>query len=140
MAAVNKRQANSAGISYQELISRDVVPPPRTLTLENRFDAPPTTVPVERYTSQAFHELEKEKLWQGCGRWRAARRTFPKVGDYTSCTRSRLVDPRRAHRARHDQGVPQRLPAPRPPALRRADGNVSELRCPFHGFSWNLDG
>ncbi len=25
-------------------------------------------------------------------------------------------------------------------ALRQEDGRVSELRCPFHGFSWNIDG
>ena len=53
----------SEGISYQELIGRDVVPPPETLTLENVFRSPLVSVPVTRYTSQAFHDLEMERLW-----------------------------------------------------------------------------
>ena len=58
---VDKR---SAGISYQELIRNDAVPPPAPLTWENPLaDVPLTGVPVSRYTSQSFHELEMERLW-----------------------------------------------------------------------------
>ena len=38
------------------------------------------------------------------------------------------------------QGLPERLPAPRPAACKTYDGRCSEIRCPFHGFTWHLDG
>ncbi len=63
MATPAKQLARSGGISYQELIAQDVVPPPRTLTLENAYDGGPVTVPVHRYTTQAYHDLEMQKLW-----------------------------------------------------------------------------
>ena len=101
MAVATQRQARSAGISYQELISRDVVPPPRTLTLENKFESPPTTVPVSRYTTQAFHDLEmREHVAEGVAdgvprRRDSERRRLHDVRD------RQLFDHRRAHAAGH---------------------------------------
>src|SRR5690606_6939037 len=48
----------SPGISYQELIAQDAVPPPRTLTLESPLDVALTSVLVSRYTSREFYDLE----------------------------------------------------------------------------------
>ena len=52
----DKIEPRSAGISYQDLIATDAVPPPETLTLEGRLDTDLTTVPVSRYTTKEFHE------------------------------------------------------------------------------------
>ena len=52
----------------------------------------------------------------------------------------RPVVHRRAHAPGRDQGVLQRLPAPRPRQLKDHGGRCSEFRCPFHGFTWALDG
>jgi hypothetical protein len=84
MAAATKRQTRSAGISYQDLISRDVVAPPRTLTLENKFEGPPTTVPVSRYATQAFHDLEMRNLWPKVWQMACRAEEIPNVGDYTT--------------------------------------------------------
>jgi len=75
-------QINSAGISYQELIAQDVVPPPRTLTLTNRYQGGPMTVPIERYRDRAYHEREMRDLWPKV--WQMACRVeeIPTPGDY----------------------------------------------------------
>jgi nitrite reductase/ring-hydroxylating ferredoxin subunit len=100
----------------------------------------PALVPVARYTSRAYHELEKERLWTRAWQLAAHEDDFPNVGDvvpYDIATMSFLVvrvaeDEYRAyynaclHRARK---------------LREARGKgLDELRCPFHGWTWNLDG
>ena len=97
-------------------------------------------IDVARYTSRAFHEREKEKLW---GRvWQMACRLeeIPEVGDtvvYDICDKSIIVV--RAGDGRHPRLLERRAgtevvswcPSP---------GYVGQLRCPFHGFTWNLDG
>ena len=82
MANVMRKEARSSGISYQELIRGDVVPPPRTLTLENPFKSGITTVPVSRYTTQAFHDLEMKKLWPKVWQMACREEEIPEVGDY----------------------------------------------------------
>ena len=138
MAAATQRQTRSAGISYQELIGRDAVPPPRTLTLENKFDGPPTTVPVNRYTTQAFHDLEMRQMWPKV--WQMACRVeqIPNVGDYTTYEIGSysiiVVNTQQGFRAHHN------VCRHRGRRLCDADGHASSFICPFHGFSWNLDG
>ena len=65
---------------------------------------------------------------------------IPDVGDtlvYDICDLSLLVVRSAAGR---DQGVLQRLPAPRPAAEGARTATTYELRCAFHGYCWNLDG
>jgi nitrite reductase/ring-hydroxylating ferredoxin subunit len=138
MAAATQRQTRSAGISYQDLIGRDVVPPPRTLTLENRFEGPPTTVPVSRYTTQAFHDLEMRNLWPKVWQMACREEQIPNVGDYTTYEIGSysiiVVRTQQGFRAHHN------VCRHRGRRLCDADGHASSFICPFHGFSWNLDG
>ena len=131
-------EARSEGISYQELIRRDTVPPPTTLTLENPYQAPLVSVPVRRYTSQAFHELEMEKLWPRVWQMACREEEIPDVGDHMvydigrySIIVVRTADGIRAHHnvCRH-----------RGRRLCDRAGHAPSFICPFHGFSWNLDG
>ena len=82
MATVMNQSPRSGGISYQEVIRNDVVAPPRTLTLENPFDSRITSVPVTRYTTQAFHDLEMKKLWPKVWQMACREEEIPEVGDY----------------------------------------------------------
>ena len=73
------------------------------------------------------------------GRWRAARSRSPR-----SATRSlyeiadwSLIVVRTA--PGHDLGLPQLVPPSRHPAAHPL-GPHQAFRCPYHGFSWNLDG
>ncbi|MGI9327235.1 MAG: aromatic ring-hydroxylating oxygenase subunit alpha [Pseudomonadales bacterium] len=130
--------AQSSGITYQELIASDVVPPPTTLTLTNRFESPLVSVPVERYTTQAFHELEMKNLWGKVWQMACREEEIPEVGNYIvyeigshSIIVVRTKDGIRAHHnvCRH-----------RGRKLCDADGHASSFICPFHGFSWHTDG
>lgn len=138
MAEAEDRQINSAGISYQELIARDVVPPPKTLTLENRYESSITTVPVSRYTDPAFHALEMEKVWRRAWQMACREEEIANVGDYLlydignhSIIVVRTPEGIKAHHnvCRH-----------RGRRLCDHDGHASSFMCPFHGFSWNIDG
>lgn len=130
--------ARSEGISYQELIRQDAVPPPSTLTLENPYRSPLVSVPVQRYTSQAFHQLEMEKLWPRVWQMACREEEIPDVGDHIvydigrySIIVVRCADGIRAHHnvCRH-----------RGRRLCDRAGHAASFICPFHGFSWNLDG
>jgi len=128
----------SKGISYQELLKRDPVPPPKTLTLENPYQGGSTRVPVSRYTTREFHELEMAKLWPKV--WQAACREeeIPEVGNhviYEIGNFSILV-------VRTSAGIRAHHNVCRHRGRRLCDhaGHAPSFICPFHGFSWNLDG
>ncbi len=129
----------STGISYQDLISKDPIAPPTVLTLENPLkDVPITSVPVTRYISRAFYELEMERLWPHVWQMACREEEIPNVGDYLiyeigqfSIIVVRTSDGLKAHHnvCRH-----------RGRRLCDFDGHAANFICPFHGFSWNIDG
>ena len=76
MTTTEPGAARSPGISYQELLDADTHPVPDVLRLESPRDAGGADFPKERYTSRAWHEAEKERLWSrvwqfACRRGRA---------------------------------------------------------------------
>jgi Rieske 2Fe-2S family protein len=97
-------------------------------------------IPKERYISTEWLAAEYERLWPNV--WQMACRTeqIPHAGDYyeyTIGTQSILV-------VRENEDT---IRAFRNACLHRATricsgtGNTDdELRCPFHGWAWNLDG
>ncbi len=100
----------------------------------------PSLVPVERYIDRKYHELEKEKLW---GRsWQVAchEDDFPNVGDvvpYDITTMSFLV----VRTAEDEYKAYYNACLHRGRKLREVRAKeLNELRCPFHGWAWNLDG
>lgn len=130
--------ARSEGISYQDLIASDAVPPPTTLTLTSRFESPLVSVPVSRYTTQAFHDLEMEKLWPKVWQMACREEEIPNVGDFSvyeigsySIIVVRTKEGIRAHHnvCRH-----------RGRKLCEGNGHAASFICPFHGFSWHTDG
>jgi phenylpropionate dioxygenase-like ring-hydroxylating dioxygenase large terminal subunit len=131
--------ARSPGSTYQEIIGADQQPGSDVLRHEHAGWFGDRDIEIARYTSRAFHELEKDRLWSRV--WQMACRVeeIPEVGDtilYEICDKSILLvrsgpDEIRAfwnscrHRGRQLVSEP---------------GYVQQLRCPFHGFTWNLDG
>lgn len=129
----------SRGLSYQQLLDGDTRPVPAILRESRPRHLGSHDIPVERYTSRAFHELEVEKLWKRVWQMACREEDIPAVGDhvvYEIANLSVLVvraapDSIRAfhnvclHRGR---------------LLKERDGNAREIRCAFHGFTWSLDG
>ena len=132
-------EARSPGISVQELLDREKVPVPEVLRWTRYDYMGSEPIPAERYTSRQFHELEMEKMWPRVWQMVCREEDITEVGDhivYEIGDWSFLVM----------RSEPDRIKAfynaclHRGRQLRTQSGNVSKLRCPFHGFTWGLDG
>ncbi len=129
----------SPGLSYQELLDTDTRRVPDVLRWQASAELPVLKVPIERYTSRAFHALEVEKLWRRVWQMACREEEIPEVGDHVlyQIADDSLVVMRSAPgeiRAFHNACLH------RGRALRDCDGRADELRCPFHGWTWRLDG
>jgi len=127
------------GPSYTDILNQDSRTVPEHMMVESPGFFGERDIPVERYTTREFHELEKTKLWNRVWQMACREENIPEVGDtyvYDIAGRSIVVvrsapDEIRAfwnvcrHRGRQLCTFPER---------------VEVLRCPFHGFAWKLDG
>ena len=129
----------SRGASYQDLLDANTKDVPVVLRLQNPIEPGPTFVPVERYTSKAFHDLEVEKLWKRVWQMACREEDVPEVGDhitYDIANLSVLV----VRTAPDVIKAFQNICLHRGRLLKEKPGRDTELRCAFHGFAWNLDG
>ena len=129
----------SPGITYQELLDQDSRPVPDVLRLQSPKDMGLQRYSVKRYTSAAWHELEVERLWKKVWQFTCREEDIPGPGDhyrYDIAGMSFLI-------VRTETGELKAYPNAclhRGRMLKEFDGNAAELRCPFHGFCWKLDG
>lgn len=139
MTALDPAPPRSRGITYQELLDADTKAVPVVLRKVSPMAPGPTFVPVERYVSREYHELEKEHLWKKAWQMACREEHLPQVGDFTSydiAGMSVLIV----------RSAPDTIKAFRNICLHRGrqlkerPGRDSELRCAFHGFAWELDG
>lgn len=125
--------------SYQDYLDRDSRPVPESLRERSLRDLGNAPLDALRYTSQAFFDLEAERMWTRTWQMACREEEVPEAGDtivYDIVGRSLLVT-RQADgsiRALHNSCTH------RGRKLLLADGHVEHFRCPFHGFSWQLDG
>lgn len=128
----------SKGISYQDLLRADAVPPPPVLTLESPYQDGLTSVPVSRYTSREFHDLEMQTVWSKVWQMACREEEIANVGDYIIYDIGRfsilVVRTKEGIKAHHN------VCRHRGRRLKDFDGHAANFICPFHGFSWNLDG
>ena len=96
-------------------------------------------VDASRYTSAEWHEKEVERLWKRVWQFACREEEIPEPGDhmrYDIAHLSFLI-------VRQDDGSIKTYPNAclhRGRMLKEHDGRASELRCPFHGFAWELNG
>ncbi|MGK0223498.1 MAG: phenylpropionate dioxygenase-like ring-hydroxylating dioxygenase large terminal subunit [Limisphaerales bacterium] len=130
----------SAGISYQTLLDEDSHPVPKVMRREHPLEPGPTRVPGERYYSQAFHELEVEKVWKRCWQMACHEDDIPNVGDYLVydiAHLSFLI----VRRGENDIRAFYNVCLHRGRQLKQHRGkSAREFRCSFHGWAWNTDG
>lgn len=127
------------GPTIQDLLDQEDVPVPETLRFESSVDLGTGDIPRHRYFSRAWHDLEVEKLWTRVWQVACREEDIPEVGDtlvYDIADRSLVLvrGPGDVIRAFHNACLH------RGRQLRTEDGCVAELRCPFHGFTWDLSG
>jgi phenylpropionate dioxygenase-like ring-hydroxylating dioxygenase large terminal subunit len=136
----NPHGAVRPALTYQRLLDTDTHPVPDVLRRERPLIGGPIEVAVARYTSREFFALEVERLWKRVWQMACREEDIPAVGDsivYDIAGMSFLVV----------RSAPDKIKAfynaclHRGRQLRERGGHrETELRCPFHGFAWNLDG
>lgn len=124
---------------FQDLLDLEAVEVPDALRESTETYLGSEDLPVERYLSREFFDLEVEKVW---------RKTWQ-----ITCRENRLRDPGDYYvydivndsivLTRTDSGEIKGFYNSclhRGRALKRGSGSADNLRCPYHGWAWNLDG
>ncbi|MCS3835661.1 phenylpropionate dioxygenase-like ring-hydroxylating dioxygenase large terminal subunit [Pseudomonas sp. JAI111] len=103
------------------------------------FDMGTADLPVERYISRSFHEREMLAMWPHVWQMACHEGDIPEVGDYITYeigNRSFIV-------VRVAEGEIKSYPNAclhRAMRLVKGQGKAGAFTCPFHGWSWGLDG
>ena len=131
----------SGGVAYTQLLREDSHPVPDYLLRDSPIEeGEPTLVPVERYTSREWHDLEVENLWKRVWQMACHEDDIPDVGDYLVYDivgLSFLV----VRVAEEEFKAYYNACLHRGRLLRQEDGKrARDLRCAFHGWTRNLDG
>jgi phenylpropionate dioxygenase-like ring-hydroxylating dioxygenase large terminal subunit len=127
------------GDTVLDIWARDNPPVPDIYKAESFTDLGPTSLAASRYTSAAFFEAEREKMWPAVWQMAARDEEFPEPGDlvvYDNLGKSVILV------RQPDGGVKAfwNVCLHRGRRLRTESGAANELQCPFHGFTWNNDG
>ncbi|MDJ0699877.1 MAG: aromatic ring-hydroxylating dioxygenase subunit alpha [Woeseiaceae bacterium] len=131
--------ARSEGPSYQDYLARDSKPAPKALAEEHARYLGSEPLAASRYTSLEFFALEAERLWPRVWQMACREEDIPEVGDvcvYDIVGKSFLVTRTSANEIRAFYNVCLH----RGRKLRTESGQTEDFRCPFHGFTWHLDG
>jgi len=144
MGRLDKIEATGAArcpaFTVQEIIDRDGDRPDGSLTRESYRFLGDADVPFERYTSRAFYDLEMERMWPRTWQWACREEHIPEIGDYYVYDIGKysilVVRSHEGIKAYHNSCL-HRGTKLRPSGT---DGHANELRCPFHGWTWSLEG
>jgi phenylpropionate dioxygenase-like ring-hydroxylating dioxygenase large terminal subunit len=139
MTATDSRPTRSPGITYQELLDGDTHPVPDVLRLQSPRYLGSDDIPIDRYISHSWHRREVDRLWMRVWQFACREEHIPEPGDYIVydiANLSFIV-------IRTGDGSIKAYPNAclhRGRRLKDYDGSCSEIRCPFHGYAWDLDG
>ena len=127
--------------TFQEIMRADGGPVCEVLTRRSNPPQSRADIPFSQYTSQEFFNLEMEKMWRKVWQYVCREDEVAEAGDY------RVYDIGRHSIVvvRADDGS---LKAYHNSCLHRgtklkasgASGWSGKLRCPYHGWTWSLDG
>jgi phenylpropionate dioxygenase-like ring-hydroxylating dioxygenase large terminal subunit len=132
-------EARSSGPSVRDYLDRekrDVTPHLREASYAYMGSE---DIGRERYYAPEFFALEVERMWRRTWQMACRLEDIPEVGDF--CVYDIVDDSLLVVRAGPDE-IRAYFNAclHRGRMLKTQDGRATELRCPFHGFTWNLDG
>lgn len=98
-------------------------------------------IPYERYTSQAFFDLEMERMWTRVWQWACREEHIPEAGDYVVydigkysivVTRTETGAIKGFYNSCLHRGT-KLCPS-------NTSGSKDDFTCIYHGWQWNLDG
>lgn len=127
--------------STQEIIARDKVAAPSWVCSESFQFMGDEDISIDRYIDPAFAKKEYDRLWTRTWQFACREEHIPNVGDYYVydlgrysfiVTRVAKNEIRAHYNACLHRGTKLRASG--------TEGCASEFRCPFHGWSWKIDG
>lgn len=129
----------SAGPTVQELHADETRRVPPLLCESHAPDLGRADLPKERYYARAQAEAEQARLWPRVWQMACREEDIPATGDHVlyEIGDASLIVTRvdgQTIRAYHNACLH------RGRKLRDEAGSVAAFRCPFHGFTWKLDG
>ena len=137
----NPGKARAPGPTYQEAILRDSSPPPPPF-LEYSYEfAGDEDIPYSNYTSKEHLEQEFEELWPHVWQMACREEHIPEPGDYhvydigtlsTIVTRTDTGEIKAFYNACMHRGTALKDP--------ESSGFCENFKCPFHGWTYALDG
>jgi phenylpropionate dioxygenase-like ring-hydroxylating dioxygenase large terminal subunit len=124
---------------YQGLLDKESRPVPPTLRVTSAGSLEPAQIPPSCYFDPGFHRLEVERVWSRVWQMACREEQIPGAGDSIvfEIGDASLIIVRNdddAIHAFHNSCLH------RGTQLRTKPGHVRQFRCPFHGFTWNIDG
>jgi nitrite reductase/ring-hydroxylating ferredoxin subunit len=129
------------GPSTRDIILSDGWDVPAALTADAYDFLGDADIPFDRYIAPDFFEREMRSLWPKIWQWACREEHLPEVGDYITydigrysilVTRVSPTEIKAYHNSCLHRGT-QFKPS-------ETSGSADEIRCPFHGWSWSLDG
>lgn len=132
-------QARFPGPAWPELAAADSRPMPDFLRNESYQYLGSQPLAAERYTGADFFRKEVEKMWPNVWQYAARDEDMPDPGDtvvYENVGRSYVLCRQQDGSVRAFHNVCLH----RGRKLRTENGPAEVLQCPYHGFTWGLDG
>ncbi len=127
--------------STQDIIARDKMAAPPWVCSESYEFLGDEDISTDRYIDAEYARREYDTLWKKTWQFACREEHIPEVGDYQVydlgrysfiITRVAEDDIRAYYNACLHRGTMLRAPG--------SEGCTNEFKCPFHGWSWNLDG
>ncbi|MBD2775211.1 aromatic ring-hydroxylating oxygenase subunit alpha [Iningainema tapete] len=125
--------------TVSELLQNDTKQVPSVLLEQSVADLGIADIEREVFFSKQYHDLEVEKLWKKVWQWACREEEIPSIGDYVVyeiadlsliIVRSAPSEIRAFYNVCLHRGT----------QLLVSEGNVKAFRCPFHNWTWKLDG
>jgi nitrite reductase/ring-hydroxylating ferredoxin subunit len=125
----------------QEIIAADQHKAPGWVTDESYRFLGDDDIPAARYIEADYQKEEFKRLWTRTWQWACREEHIPEVGDYYVydigsysfiVTRTSETEIKAFFNSCLHRGTKLRAS--------RTEGNASEFRCTFHGWTWGIDG
>lgn len=125
--------------TFADWIDADSRKPPKAYSRVTEFDLGTEDVPVERYTTKDFHDLEMRRMWSRSWQMACHESNIPEPNDYTTYRigkRSWIICRQK------DGSIKAFVNAclHRGMQLVEGSGKMPAIVCPFHGWSWSNNG
>ena len=133
--------ARAPGPSLHDQLLADPTRPPWPLLEQSPVFLGDDDIPFENYTSPAFAQAEYDHMWSKTWQWACHVDHIPEVGDYyvydvgphsALIVRASDGNVNAYYNACMHRGTQLRSPG--------TCGFANQLKCPFHGWTWSLDG